>query len=151
VPIVFLAVNPTAIDATRLAFAHAKRLLLHPFRLGQWMRLAFVGALAGEMGGGGCNFRVPADLVRPRAQHLQSPDLFGGQPLLMIAAVAAAVVLAMMLAVAFLYVSSRMRFVLSTASWRRSVVSATTGDNEASLRFATSCGSSCLASAWWLR
>ena len=77
------------------------------------MRLAFVGVLAGEMGGGGsCNFRVPADLVRPRVQHLQSPGLYGGHPLLMIAAVAAAVVLAVMLGVAFLYVSSRMRFVL---------------------------------------
>jgi hypothetical protein len=107
-------VNPTALEASRLAFAHARRFLFHPFRLGQWLRLAFVGVLAGEMGGGSCNYsyRVPADLVRPRAQHLQSPDLFGGQPLLMIAAVAAAVVLAIMLAVAFLYVSSRMRFVL---------------------------------------
>jgi hypothetical protein len=105
-------VNPTALDATRLAYAHARRFLFHPFRLGQWMRLAFVGVLAGEMGGGSCSYRVPTDLVRPRAQHLQSPDLFGGQPLLMIAAVAAVVALAIMLGVAFLYVNSRMRFVL---------------------------------------
>ena len=76
------------------------------------MRLAFVGVLAGEMGGGSCSYRVPTELVRPRAQHLQSPDLFGGQPLLMIAAVAAAVIITILLAVAFLYVSSRMRFVL---------------------------------------
>ena len=107
----FLAVTPTALDASRLAFAHARRFLFQPFRLGQWMRLAFVGVLAGEMGGGSCSYRVPTDLVRPRAQHLQSPDLFGGYPLL-IAAIAAGVVLAIMLGVAFLYVSSRMRFVL---------------------------------------
>jgi hypothetical protein len=105
-------VTPNALDAARLAFAHARRFLFHPFRLGEWMRLAFVGVLAGEMGGGGCSFRVPADLVRPRAQNLQSPDLYGGYPLSMIAAIAAAVVLAIMLVVAFLYVSSRMRFVL---------------------------------------
>jgi len=105
-------VTPTALDAARLAYAHARRFLFNSFRPGQWMRLAFVGVLAGEMGGGGCSFRVPADLVRPRVQHLQGPDLYGGHPLLIIAAIAAAVVLAIMLGVAFLYVSSRMRFVL---------------------------------------
>jgi hypothetical protein len=43
---------------------------------------------------------------------LQSPDLYGGHTLLIIAAIAAATAVAIMLVVAFLYVSSRMRFVL---------------------------------------
>src|SRR5437867_57409 len=64
------------------------------------------------MGGGSCSFRVPSELVRPRVQHLQSPDLYGGYTLFIIAAIAAATALAIMLVVAFLYVSSRMRFVL---------------------------------------
>jgi hypothetical protein len=34
---------------------------LLPFRFRQWIRLAFVGVLAGELGFGGCNFNWPAD------------------------------------------------------------------------------------------
>jgi hypothetical protein len=76
------------------------------------VRLAFVGLIAGEMGAGSCNFQVPADLRRAQAQNLQAPDVLGGQPLLIVAAITAALLVALMLCVAFLYASSRMRFVL---------------------------------------
>jgi len=40
----------SAVDAINLAIEHTKRQLLHPFRIGQWTRLAVVGLLAGELG-----------------------------------------------------------------------------------------------------
>lgn len=109
----FHGVQPNAVDAIRLAFAHTRRYLLNPFRFGQWVRLAFVGLLAGEMGGGGgCHYRVPADLRSPRTQHLQSPDLVSGDHVLMALGIGIAIAIAVALGVAFLYISSRMRFVL---------------------------------------
>ena len=43
----------SAVDTVGLAFEHTKRQLFRPFRFWQWVRLAFVGLLAGELGGGG--------------------------------------------------------------------------------------------------
>jgi hypothetical protein len=103
-----LPISP--IDAIGPAFEHTKKQLLKPFRMAQWVKLAFVGFLAGELSSGGCNtgsFRSP---TRPR----------GGQPfpfphvnLLMYAGlIALLIVLAVILWILFLYLSSVMRFIL---------------------------------------
>ena len=57
----------SAVDAISPAIEHTKRQLLQPFRFGQWMRLAVVGLLAGELSsGGGCNMpRFPSSNVFP--------------------------------------------------------------------------------------
>ena len=52
----------SAIDAISPAFQHTKEQLLHPFRVGQWAKLALVGFLCGELSSGGCNggtFQMP--------------------------------------------------------------------------------------------
>ena len=47
----------SAVDSISLAFQHTKRQLAQPFRLGRWVKLAFVGLLAGELGSSsGFNF-----------------------------------------------------------------------------------------------
>jgi len=76
----------------------------------QWVKLAFVGFLAGELSSGGCNgssFRSP---TRPTGgQHFPFPH-----PNLMLYAslIAMLIVLATILWIVFLYVSSVMRFIL---------------------------------------
>jgi len=109
---VLLAVQPSAIDAIRPAFTHAKEQLFQPFRLGQWLRLAMVGLLAGEMGTAGCTFHVPSDFRSSESRHLLAPDMFGEHALLLMVVIATAVLLLLTLWLIFLYISSRMRFVL---------------------------------------
>jgi hypothetical protein len=97
----------SAADAITPAFNHTKQQLFQPFRMGQWTRLALVGLLAGEMGSGGCNFN-----------SLHSPGSSGhptGSPMVYAGLVVFLVVVAMILAIFFLYVSSVMRFVLFDA------------------------------------
>jgi hypothetical protein len=110
-----LAVEPNAIDAISPAFHHMKRQIFSPFRFGQWVRLAIVGFLAGEMGGGGGgvgNMNFPLNLPSDGSQQFQAPDIFGGNPLLFAIGVALLVVLVVVLWIVLLYVNSRMRFVL---------------------------------------
>ncbi len=106
----------SAPDAIQPAFRHAKEQLLRPFRFGQWMRLAVVGLLAGEMGSyGGCNFNFPSD-----TQHRGSQQFLGGSfpaqltvhPALFAGLIVALVVVAIGLLVLFAYISSVMRFIL---------------------------------------
>ena len=107
----------SASDAIEPAFRHTKDQLFRPFRLGQWMRLAFVGLLAGEMGSfGGCNFSYPVN-THQRGSHqflLQSafPAQLAGHAALIAGLVAVAVVIVIGLAVLFTYISSVMRFIL---------------------------------------
>ena len=100
----------SAIDAVGLALQHTKEQLLRPFRMAQWVKLAFVGFLAGELSSWGCgggNFQPP---TRPRAGQ---PFPFPHANLLMYASlIALLIVLAMILWIVFLYVSSVMRFIL---------------------------------------
>jgi hypothetical protein len=99
----------SGVDALNPAFEHTKAQLFRPFSFSQWTRLAFVGLLAGEMSsGGGCNFSVPAH--RSDGQHhlLSAPqDWTFLVPLIIVAIIAVPI-----LWLAFLYISSRMRFVL---------------------------------------
>jgi hypothetical protein len=103
----------SAVDVIGPAFERMKRQLFMPFRLGQWVRFAIVGFLAGEMGsGGGCSTRFPFN--SPAQQSPPIPRMgfpFPSGPLILIA-VCILVVLVFFLAIAFIYVSSRMRFVL---------------------------------------
>jgi hypothetical protein len=86
--------------------------LFQPFRVGQWLRLGFAGLLAGEAGSG-CNL---GDSLNRAAESSSSgsvtpspaiPDLTS---LLIIIAIA--VVAFVILAVVFLWIGSRLRFVL---------------------------------------
>jgi hypothetical protein len=104
-----LAVATAATDAIGLAFTHTKHYLIDRFRWGQWVRLALVGLVAGEMGSGGSNFSVPPNLPQWHAHHLQSAHGVGSLPVLLVACLVA---VAIVLGVVFLYISSRMRFVL---------------------------------------
>jgi hypothetical protein len=102
----------SAVDAINPAFEHTKQQLFRPFGLGQWTRLAFVGLLAGEMGagagGGGPHFNVPAS-----GGHVQDlgriPHI---DPAILIPLIIVLVIAVPVLWFLFLYLSSRMRFVL---------------------------------------
>jgi hypothetical protein len=99
------------------AFQRAKQQLTKPFRFGQWVRLAFVGFLAGETGSGGCtgsfNWNSMSHQRGSRhflgiascAQLARHPEMFAGLITLL-------VVLVFVLVVLFIYVNSVMRFVL---------------------------------------
>ena len=100
----------SAVDSVSPALEHAKTQLFRPFRLGQWSRLALVGLFAGEMSsGGGCNnFQVPSHAGGGHQELLSAfpyPWLFG--PLLVVLVIAVP-----LLWLVFLYLSSRMRFIL---------------------------------------
>ena len=101
----------SAVDVIRPAFEHTVRQLFKPFRFGQWVRLAFTGLLAGELGSsGGCSFRFPWRPPSRSGQFLaQAVPRIG---LLWFVAIAILVLLAIVLLIAFMYISSRMRFVL---------------------------------------
>jgi hypothetical protein len=104
----------SAVDAISPALEHTKRQLLQPFRFGQWIRLAFVGLLAGELSsGGGCNAPTNFHLPRhPGTGHSLGPILAGIDPLVYAALIAVVVVAAFVLGILLMYISSVMRFVL---------------------------------------
>jgi hypothetical protein len=90
-----------------------KRQLFQPFRLGQWIRYAVVGLLAGEMGtAGGCNLRFPFNSPSQEPQRFQLPIPLADRDLIALVAVAGLIVLFSIAGILLLYVSSRMRFVL---------------------------------------
>jgi hypothetical protein len=101
----------SAVDAINPAFRHTKQQLLHPFRAAEWAKLAFVGFLAGELSTGGCNgssFQIPG---HPRGgQPLPLPHI--NNLLLYASLIALLIVVAVVLWIVFLYVSSVMRFIL---------------------------------------
>lgn len=101
----------SAVDTISLAFQHAKRQLLQPFRFGQWVRLAFVGLLAGELGSGS-NFNFPSSFTGP---HQNSPFPSGIpkiDPAILAGLIGVLVVTGLVLFVVMTYISSVMRFIL---------------------------------------
>jgi hypothetical protein len=106
----------SSVDVISPAFEHMKEQLLRPFQLGQWVRLAVVGLLAGEMGMGGCN--VPSGgggSGSSGEQQFQEVgidivSLSGG--LFYMVGIGLLILLALAVMVLFIYISSRMRFVL---------------------------------------
>jgi len=106
----------SAVDAISPAFEHTKRQLLHPFRVGQWIRLALVGLLAGELSsGGGCNvpntssFHIPR---HPGTEHFLAPGFAGIDPALYVGLIAVVLLSAFVLVIVFMYIGSVMRFIL---------------------------------------
>jgi hypothetical protein len=96
-------VPQNAVDSIGPAFDHVKTQLFHPFRLGQWTRLALVGLFAGEMSSGaGCS-------------NLHAPDQAGGghlDPWVFVPLLLVLLIVVPVVSILFLYISSRMRFVL---------------------------------------
>lgn len=100
----------SAVDSISPAFEHTKQQLFRPFRFGQWTRLALVGLFAGEMSsGGGCNFNYPAHGTTTHRDFTfaAAPNWALLGPLLAIALIALP-----LLGLLFIYLNSRMRFVL---------------------------------------
>ncbi len=108
----------SAVDAISPAFQHAKQQLLQPFRFAQWVRLALVGFLAGELGsGGGCNsgFNLPPTHHQRGSEQLLGaswPSQLADHPAMLIGLIASLIVIGLGLFVLFIYINSVMRFIL---------------------------------------
>src|SRR5215813_14171156 len=101
----------SAVDTISLAFQHTKQQLLQPFRFGQWVRLAIVGLLAGELGSGGSNLRSSLGKggggggpLPPGFPHID-PAILG-------AMIALLIVIGLVFFLVMTYISSVMRFIL---------------------------------------
>lgn len=103
----------SAVDSINLAIEHTKQQLFKPFRIGQWTRLAFVGLLAGELGGNGCN---SSNFHGPRAggtaPHLNWPHSLGIDPALLAVLITTVIVGFLAIGIIFMYIGSVMRFIL---------------------------------------
>ncbi len=106
----------SAVDTITLAFQHTKRQLFQPFRFWQWTRLAIVGLLAGEMGSGGGNVRLPSGFNIPQqgggSRHLLAQNFPHIDPAILGGLIAVLVVAAFVFIIVMLYISSVMRFIL---------------------------------------
>ncbi len=103
----------SAVDTITLAFQHAKRQLLQPFRFGQWTRLAVVGMLAGEMGSGG-SFHFPTNFPSQTgtSRHFIAQGLPRIDPAILGGLIATLVITGTVLFIVLMYISSVMRFIL---------------------------------------
>jgi hypothetical protein len=101
----------TATDAITPAIEHTRRQLFQRFRLGQWTKMAFVGLLAGELGGNGCGNSY-SDFSRHAGAAHGLPGSLGIDPALIAAFITTGVVAAFAIGIIFLYIGSVMRFVL---------------------------------------
>jgi hypothetical protein len=114
----------SAVDAISPALLHTKKQLFQPFRFGQWLKLAVVGLLAGELGSsGGCNNFNFSNINLPHgdsSRHFLEQTMQGGSmpnlsmPNLALYAglIAALVASLLVLGIILMYVSSVMRFIL---------------------------------------
>lgn len=102
----------SAVDVISPAFVRMKQHLFTPFRFGQWARLAIVGLLAGELGSGGLGGRFPSSMPFPSGPASSGPNLPLGGGLLLVGVLLVVVLLALAVAIVFIYVGSRMQFVL---------------------------------------
>jgi hypothetical protein len=100
----------SAVDTISLAFEHTKRQLVQPFRFWQWTRLAFVGLLAGEMGG---SFN-PGSFNPQRGGWGHHPVTTWPHidPALLAGLIGIIVTAAFVFVVIMMYVNSVMRFIL---------------------------------------
>jgi hypothetical protein len=103
----------SAIDSLSPAFQHAKQQLFQPFRWGQWLRLALVGLLAGELTSGGCNSAFNFPSRGGGSQHLfAAPPLVTSNPALYAGLVLLALAGAFVFFLLLLWLSSVFRFIL---------------------------------------
>lgn len=102
----------SAVDTIGLAFEHTKRQLFSPFRFWQWVRLAFVGLLAGELGSGG-NFNfsqpLPSGSGVPSFPPLGIPKI---DPAILASIITVLVITGFVFLIVMTYISSVMRFIL---------------------------------------
>lgn len=98
----------SAVDTVGLAFEHTKRQLFRPFRFGQWVRLAFVGLLAGELGGGG-NFNLPRSSQGTLPSWPNFPKI---DPAIFASVITVLVITGFVVFLVLTYISSVMRFIL---------------------------------------
>jgi hypothetical protein len=121
----------SAVDTVSLAFQHTKEQLIRPFRLGQWIRLGLLGLATGELSsGGGCNFNVPGGMGGKRPSS--SDQLLSRMPALpnlghiplaeLVLIIAAAVLLVLLIGLAFIYLNSVCRFILFDSILKKQVV-----------------------------
>ena len=103
----------SAVDTIAPAIQHAKRQLFQPFRFWQWTRIAVVGLLAGEMGGGG-NFHLPSEFKVPQgsSRHFLDSPFDSIDPAALAGVIAVLVVSGLLFLLIMTYISSVMRFVL---------------------------------------
>jgi hypothetical protein len=86
---------------------------VRPFRWGQWVRLALVGMLAGELSSGGCNSNFQLPTRGGGSQHfLLLPSLPSVNPGLYLGLIAILLVSGLVLGLVLIYVSSVFRFIL---------------------------------------
>lgn len=106
----------SAVDAINPAFQHAKQQLIRPFRFTQWVRLALVGLLAGEMGSGyNFNFNWPAPHQERGSQQFLGPawpSQLADHPAMLAGLIVSLLVVGFALFVLLIYISSVMRFIL---------------------------------------
>jgi hypothetical protein len=103
----------SAPDVVTLAFQHTKRQLFQPFRFGQWVRLAFVGLLAGELGSGG-NFNFSKQFNAPASSGRPSLGQLWGKidPAILATVITVLIISGLVLFLVMTYISSVMRFIL---------------------------------------
>jgi MFS family permease len=101
----------SATDSITLAFEHTKRQLFKPFRFGQWVRLAFVGLLAGELGSGG-NLNPSSHGTQPAAIPQLGEIYHKIDPAILASVITVLVITGIVLMVVLAYISSVMRFIL---------------------------------------
>lgn len=104
----------SAMDCISLAFEHTKRQLFKPFRFGQWVRLAFVGLLAGELGSGGnLNLHGNPSPQQPKPQIPAIAEIFHKiDPAILASVITVLVITGLVLFIVMTFISSVMRFVL---------------------------------------
>lgn len=101
----------SAVDSITPAIEHTRQQLFQNFRIGQWTKLAFVGLLAGELGGNGCN-RSNLQIPGHPGPHIGIPGSIADINPAVWAAAIAAILAGLALSIIFMYISSVMRFVL---------------------------------------
>jgi hypothetical protein len=119
----------SAVDVIGSAFEHTKQQLTHPFRFGQWARLALLGLATGEISsGGGCsNFRSLSDLPSKFPNHAGNFVSDPSNPLSRLgldwAAIASILIVAvvgfLVLGLVWIYIASVSRFVLFESVLRK--------------------------------
>jgi hypothetical protein len=112
----------SAIDTISVAFEHTKQHLFRPFRFGQWLRLALLGFMTGELAsGGGCNPGAFNDFKNAQThptggeEFLALPHMdprFAGHLLLL---VGISLLVLCLIILVWMYVGSVYRFILIEA------------------------------------
>jgi hypothetical protein len=97
----------SAVDTINFAIDHTKRQLFQPFRFWQWTKLALVGLLAGEAGGGINSARSFRSHGGESIGHFPHIDLA-----LLGALITVIIVSALVFGIVMAYISAVMRFVL---------------------------------------